>query len=146
MLERIVKVGESGDGPYGQYITARHHTLRADEARAFGGKDTGPDPFELLLAALGACTAMTIRLYANRKKLPLGKVEVELRHAKNEGALPTAKAQFERIISLDGELTDEQRRRLLEVARQCPVGRTLEQGAEIRSRLAEARVPVQLPG
>jgi putative redox protein len=138
MQETIVKVAESGDGPFGQHITARRHVLRADEPLALGGRDTGPDPFELLLAALGSCTVMTIRLYANRKELPVTKAEVELRYTKNKGPHPGGKAQFERIITVHGDLTGEQRQRLLEIAGRCPVAQTLEQGVEIRSRLAEA--------
>ena len=81
MHERTVTVVESRNGPYGQFITAGSHVLGADEPVELGGRNTGPDPFELLLSALGACTAMTIRMYAERRKLNLVAVEVRLRHA-----------------------------------------------------------------
>ena len=137
MRERIVEVVESGRRPYGQLITARHHVLVADEPEEQGGKDMGPDPFELLLAALGACTAMTTRMYAVRKHMPLRKIEVELHYIAHAGAGPAARAQFERAITLEGDLTDEQRHRLLEIASRCPISQALQRGADITTTLVE---------
>jgi putative redox protein len=137
MRERIVEIVESGRGPYGQLIMARHHLLGADEPGEQGGKDAGPDPFELLLAALGACTAMTIRAYALRKQMPLQEVEVELHYVPHAGAGPLARAQFERAITLGGDLTDEQRHRLLEIAGRSPVAQILQRGADITTMLVE---------
>ncbi|MFY9608760.1 MAG: OsmC family protein [Blastocatellia bacterium] len=132
----------SSDGFLKQQITAGAHTLIADEPREAGGSDAGPDPYALLLAALGACTSMTLQLYAKRKGIPLEKVQVSLRnsriHAKDcedcdskEGKIE----QIERYISLTGPLTDEQKERLLEIARRCPVHKTLTSEIVIKDSL-----------
>ncbi len=115
-----------------QEITAGSHTLIADEPKDVGGSDAGPDPYSLLLAALGACTSMTLQIYARRKGWPLEKVEVSLRnsriHAEDCKECATKQGQINRIeryISVTGPLTDEQKARLLEIAQKCPVHRTL---------------------
>ncbi len=137
MSEREVHVIESGNGPYGQFITSGRHVLGSDEPEALGGKDTGLDPFELLLAGLGACTAMTIRMYANRKQIALRKVSVELRHLQRATAGKDFKDKFEHVITLDGDLTDAQRQHLLEIADRCPVSQTLRRSSDIASSLDE---------
>jgi putative redox protein len=122
----------SSDGFLKQQVTAGAHTLIADEPRGAGGSDAGPDPYSFLLAALGACTSMTLQLYAKRKGIPLEKVQVSLRNSRvyakdcencesKEGKIE----EIERFISLTGPLTDEQRHRLLEIASRCPVHKTL---------------------
>lgn len=136
MHERKVTVVESGNGPYGQFITSGHHVMGADEPVELGGRDTGADPYELLLSALGACTAMTVRMYANRKDLRLDRIRVQLRHVQR-AAGKDIKDRFERVISLDGQLSTEERRRLLEIAERCPVSQTLQRSSEISSLLAE---------
>ncbi|MDB5653265.1 MAG: hypothetical protein JWQ94_878 [Tardiphaga sp.] len=129
---RKVVVQETGAGPFQQQIVIGPHRLIADEPVAAGGADTGPGPYDLLLGALGACTAMTMRLYADRKKLPMARVTVTLSHGKiyakdcadcetQDGMLD----QIERVITIDGALDAEQRQRLLEIADKCPVHRTL---------------------
>lgn len=122
----------SSDGFLKQRITAGEHTLIADEPREAGGSDAGPDPYSFLLAALGACTSMTLQLYARHKGIPLEKVQVSLRndriHAKDCETCDSKEGKIERIeryISLTGPLTDEQRQRLLEIAQRCPVHKTL---------------------
>jgi len=134
----------SGDaGGFAQRITVggRHHLL-ADEPLSASGTDTGPNPYDLLLAALGACTSMTVALYARRKQWPLREVTVKLRHSKihaadcescetREGLLD----RIERDIELVGSLDQQQRGRLLEIANKCPVHRTLTSEIDIRSRL-----------
>ena len=137
MHERSVTISESGQGPYGQYVVAGQHVFGADEPESLGGKNTGADPYELLLAALGACTAMTIRMYAERKKIPLKHCEVRLRHLQRASAGREATDKFERVITLVGDLTPEQRKILLDVAERCPVSKTLRQGSEIVSSLAD---------
>jgi putative redox protein len=111
----------------------RHHLL-ADEPLAAGGDDAGPAPFDFLLAALGSCTAMTLRLYANRKALPLQQIEVKL--VIEEREIDGRRQQaIRRDIVLQGELTEEQRQRLLAIAEKCPVHKALQQAMPIISAL-----------
>lgn len=121
-----------GAGGLGQRITAREHQFRADEPVADGGSDTGPTPYELLLGSLGACTAITLRLYAQRKGWPLEDVSITLDHdrvhAQDSVDCETQDARIDRItkhLKLVGPLTDAQRDRLAEIADRCPVRRTL---------------------
>jgi len=118
--------------------TARTHSLIVDEPVEAGGTDLGPTPYENLLSALGACTAMTLRLYADRKKWPLESVTVQMRsgqsHVKDCEECETKKVgigHIERRLELEGALTDEQRSRLLEIADRCPVKQTLERGIQV---------------
>ena len=136
MHERKVTVVESGNGPYGQFITSGHHVLGADEPAGLGGRDTGADPFELLLAALGACTAMTIRMYVNRKGLRLDRIGVQLRHVQRASGRDI-KDRFERVITMDGQLSTGERQHLLAIAERCPVSQTLKRSSDITSLLAE---------
>src|SRR5262249_31109534 len=116
---------------FAQQISAGPHRLASDEPVAAGGSDTGPTPYDLLLAALGACTSMTIGLYARRKGWPLDEVAVRLRHsrihAQDCADCADANVRIERIereIALRGALTEDQRARLLAIADRCPVHRT----------------------
>lgn len=118
------------------------HRLAGDEPIEVGGTDTGPSPYDLLLAALGACTSMTVALYARRKAWPLESVTVRLRHFKVHAAdcaeCETKEGMLDRIereVELFGTLTEEQRSRLLEIANKCPVHRTLTSEIDIRTRL-----------
>ncbi len=140
--EGVVVVAENGDGPYGQQITAGRHVLVADEP-APTGRDTGPAPYDLLLAALGACTSMTLRMYADRKQWPLEHVKVSLRHSRihardcaectaTDGRLD----HVERTLELTGDLTDAQLERLLEIADACPVHKTLHREVSVTTALA----------
>jgi putative redox protein len=138
-----VLVEETGDGTFQQLITIGAHRLLADEPVELGGGDTGPSPYDLLLAGLGACTAMTLRLYAGRKGLALDQVRVALRHAKIHATdcetCETRQGQvdrIERVITVTGDIDDAQRARLLEIADKCPVHRTLTSEISIQSRLA----------
>ena len=124
---------ESGASGYVQKVAIGPHRLMADEAAAVGGSDEGPNPPELLLAALGVCKGMTVRMYAERKRWPLRAVRVDLTRSQTEGA-----EQIDVAISFVGELSEEQRRRLLEIAEHCPVHRMLTSGVEIRSSLEPA--------
>jgi uncharacterized OsmC-like protein len=120
---------------YRQEIIAGDHAFFADEPINVGGDDTGPDPYELLLGALGACTAMTVRMYAQRKGWDLQEIEVELTH--NHTYAKDGEDGFEKDVKLDritftlmvsGNLDDAQRKRLREIARRCPVHQTLTTG------------------
>ncbi len=140
--EGLVVVSENGRGPYGQRITAGRHVLSADEPAPVG-QDTGPSPYDLLLAGLGACTSMTLRMYAARKGWPLANVRVSLKHsrihAKDCADCATGSGQLdrvERVIELTGELDTDQRLRLLEIADRCPVHRTLHSEVDVRTTMA----------
>jgi uncharacterized OsmC-like protein len=138
MAEVIV----SSIGYLKQEIRAGQHKIIADEPREAGGTDEGPGPYELLLAALGACTAMTLQIYARRKQWPLERVDVSLSHDRihaqdcedcvtKEGKI----TRIERYISVTGELSDEQKRKLLEIARRCPIHQTLTSEISIKDYL-----------
>ena len=132
-----VTVTESGNGPYAQSITAGHHTLTADEPETLGGHDTGPSPYNFLLAGLGACAAMAMRGYAGRHGWQVEYITIALRHEKIAQPGSAEKVdRFERLIDLKGALTGEQRQRLLEIAENCPVSRTLKRASIVQSRLA----------
>jgi uncharacterized OsmC-like protein len=127
---------------FAQEITVGTHRLFSDEPRDVGGEDAAPSPYELLAAALGACTSMTLGEYARRKHWPLASVVVRLRHSKIHAIdcsdCDTKDEMLDRIdrdIELTGNLTKEQRERLLEIADKCPVHRTLTNGMTITSRL-----------
>ncbi|HET6984909.1 MAG TPA: OsmC family protein [Myxococcaceae bacterium] len=131
-------VVDSGPG-LTQTIVAGPHVLQADEPVASGGEDAGPNPYELLLASLGACTSMTLRLYANHKDWPLDRVTVRLEHWKVQpdtrrgGGEPVD--EIKRVVVLVGDLSAEQRDRLLDVAGKCPVSRTLARSVRIATLL-----------
>ncbi len=139
--EGVVRVSEADPEGFLQDISAgpRHHLL-ADEPREFGGTDRGLSPYGLLAAALGACTSMTIRMYARRKGWPLAHVSVEVTHDKvhaqdAQSGRPLKVDLFRRRIRLEGDLDDAQRARLLEIADKCPVHRTLVHGAKVETEL-----------
>lgn len=125
MHETTVSVEETGQGLYTQSVKTAQHALVADEPKDVGGLDLGPAPYEILLAALGACTSMTLRMYANQKKWDLKKVTVRLTHKKEMGADNKKTDVITRDITVEGKLDREQRQRLLEIANKCPVHRTL---------------------
>jgi uncharacterized OsmC-like protein len=123
-----------------QEVITGSHRFVADEPVAAGGLDSGPGPYDLLLAALGACTSMTVRLYADRKRLPLKRTSVRLRHGRiyavdcaecetKEGMID----RIDRAITFEGDLDGEQRARLLEIADKCPVHRTLKSEIDIHT-------------
>ena len=127
---------------FAQEIIAGAHHLRSDEPASAGGSDTGATPYDLLLAALGSCTSMTVAMYARRKRWPLERVTVRLRHsrvhAEDCAACDTEASKLtviDREIELDGALGDEQRSRLLAIANRCPVHRTLTARIDIRTGL-----------
>ena len=134
----IVRGGAAG---FAQQIQVGAHQLSADEPIESGGKDTGPSPYDLLLAALGSCTSMTIGLYARRRNWPLQEVVVSLWHSKIHAAdcaeCETKEGRIDRIereIQLIGSLTNEQRSKLMEMADKCPVHRTLTSEINIRTK------------
>lgn len=126
----VASVHVTGRERYVQEIRARRHALRSDEVGVAGAADAGPTPVELLLSGLGACTATTLRMYAERKGWELGEIQVDLRLVEEGGA-----RRIERRIRFGAELADEQRRRLLEIAEKTPVTRMVREGVGIETRL-----------
>lgn len=140
-----VIVTDSGRGQFEQLLFAGRHMMAADEPIADGGADTGPGPYDLLLMALGACTSMTLRLYASRKHWPLERVVVRLthhrRHADDCRDCPDSDVLIDHIdreIELIGRLEETQQARLLEIANKCPVHRTLTSKIAITTMLKAA--------
>ncbi|HEX5136197.1 MAG TPA: OsmC family protein [Planctomycetota bacterium] len=136
-----VVVTEEGERYTQKIVAGGRHRLLADEPAEKGGKDAGPNPYELLLSALGACTSITVRMYADLKRIPLRRVSVRLRHEK----VPAEECQdcetkegkvdvIEQEVTLEGDLSAEQHARLMEIAGRCPVHRTLQGEVKIRSR------------
>ena len=140
-----VVVSEAGTGKFAQAVSVRgKHQLTADEPESFGGADRGPSPYEYLTAGLGACTSMTIRMYADRKRLPLRGVRVTLRHGKVHAEdcaeCETKHGMLDRIdreIELAGPLDDDAKTKLLEIADKCPVHRTLHSKVWIETKLKD---------
>ena len=145
-------VAETGLGKFQNYVQVGHHTLLADEPKNVGGLDTGPTPYDYLATALGACTTMTLRMYADFKKLPVSHIATEVLHNKVHGsdcvectdADIEQKAnkkgkidRFERRISVEGEINEKERQALLRIADQCPVHQTMEHGSLVVSSLVD---------
>jgi len=143
--EGHVVAAESGEGKFHLHVDASGHPLTIDEPLAVGGSDRGPTPYDLLAAALGGCTTLTLRMYADRKKWPVTHIETRVEHAKHhaddceactdghEGRVDV----FTRHILVEGELDATQRKRLLEIADKCPVHKTLEKSSAIVTNLAD---------
>jgi putative redox protein len=140
-----VLVTDSGDKPWGQVLLTGRHVAFADTPPNQEGTDhgagTGPDPHQLVLMALGACTAITMRMYAVRKGWTIERIAVRLSFVKPEPAAPRGwKEQIRRVIELDGPLDLEQRTRLFAIAERCPVHQLLTQGATIKSELGQSEL------
>jgi len=139
----VVTVEEAGEGNFTQTLHSGPHHLIADEPEDVGGNNRGPGPYEYVLLGLGACTNMTIRMYADHKNIPLQRVRTILSHrkvhAKDCADCATKDGKIDEIvreITLEGELTGEQRERLLQIANRCPVHNTLTSEIVVRSRLS----------
>ena len=140
--EGVTSVSETGEGKFQQRVRVGAHELLADEPASVGGADTGPTPYDFLAIGLGACTSMTMRMYAERKKIPLDHVEVLVAHEKRHAddctdcdEKDSARIDhFDRTLRISGDLSDEQRETLISIADRCPVHRTLEAGARITTK------------
>ncbi|UVJ46225.1 OsmC family protein [Pseudomonas sp. LS1212] len=133
MSGSIVRAVQDGI-PYQVELSDGVHQWLADESAQLGGKDSGPNPHQLLLSALGACTAITLAMYAQRKEIPLKGIDVQLSILKEEGR-PEVHTEISRSITLNGDLDDKQRQRLLEVANVCPLHKLLSGTIRIDSQL-----------
>jgi len=143
-----VIVRETGLGRLQNFVVSGRHRLIADEPISAGGLDSGPDPYAYLAIALGACTSMTLRIYAEYKKLPLGRISVEVGHGKvtaehcaDCGAVAEGRTgkidRFERLISIEGDIDDAAAAKVVEIAGKCPVHRTIEGGAAVVTRVVQ---------
>jgi putative redox protein len=142
--ERTGVIVQGTASGYAQRVTIGRHELKADEPIDAGGTDTGPSPYDLLSAALGTCTSMTIGYFARKREWPLESVTVQVRHSKVHAADCTSCDskevridRLERTIALIGPLNDEQRQELLRIAERCPVHRTLTSKIDIRTSLVD---------
>ncbi|MEO1043247.1 MAG: bifunctional alpha/beta hydrolase/OsmC family protein [Pseudomonadota bacterium] len=133
-----IEVRETGQGKFQAMVSTGPHRFIADEPTDVGGLGSGPSPYEFLATSLGTCTSMTIRMYAERKNLPLDRVTVQVEHEKrhSQSAIDAGEKEppidhLTRHIRLEGQLDEAQRRRVLEIADRCPVHRTLERGAVV---------------
>jgi putative redox protein len=133
---QLITVRDMQDDRYAQCIRVRQHVLYADEPEAIGGRDAGPAPYDFLLVGLGACTAITLKMYALRRGLDLHHTTVELRYEarQSEGARLD---YFHRVIHLEGNLTGDGRMELLRAAEHCPVSQTLRRSSVIQTELAD---------
>lgn len=147
-VEAVI-VSETGEGKFQNTVLAGAHQLLADEPRSVGGLDSGPSPYDYLATALGACTSMTIRMYADFKKIDLGLISVEVKHAKvhADDCLDCAKEQiqrggkidrFERNITVEGKVSTELEKKILAIADKCPVHKTIEAGASVVTNIAQS--------
>ena len=138
-----ILVAETGLGKYQVEARMGDAAILVDEPRSAGGLGSGPNPYDLLSAALGACTTMTVRLYADRKGWPLKHVQTAVRHGR---AGLNARDSYELDIALDGDLDDTQRARLMEIAERCPVHLSLVRGADVKAMLLDRDAAPPPPG
>lgn len=135
-VDEAVVAEETGEGLFQVRISTGDHSLLMDEPVEYGGLSTGPGPFDLLSAALGACTLMTLKLYAKRKGWTLDRLSVRVTHRKGAAG---GRDRFDRVLEL-GDVTDEQREGLLKIAERCPVDLLLERGADVTATVADAKL------
>ena len=135
-MGHIVTVSERAGGKFTQDVKTGRHCLYADEPENLGGADIGPSPYEYVLAGLGACTSITLRMYAERKKWPVDHISVDVSY-KMTGFGKDMRSVFIRKIKILGDLDAKQKQRMLEIADKCPVHKMLESETEIRSELVD---------
>ena len=131
-----ITVAERPGGKYTNDVRSSRHHLYADEPVDLGGADLGPTPYEYLCAALGSCTSITMRMYADRKNWPVKDISVVVSHSKDIHGDGLKRDVFTRIISMAGDIDEAQRSRMIEIANKCPVHRTLEAGSDVITKSA----------
>ena len=139
-----VEAVETGRGKFQLQLRTGRHQLFADEPSEFGGLDSGPSPFQLLAAALAACMTMTLRLYADRKGWPVKRIRAGVGHSRDADQVP--RDRFDVRLTFEGDLDDEQRRRMVEIAGQCPVHRVVTEGARLAIIESPEEAPCEPPG
>ena len=132
IISQVAVFGEAGAAQYVQHVTAGRHELLADEPKERDGGDAGPAPFDYLLAALGSCTSITMRMYADRKGLNLGTVSVKLQYIRESKEL----ARITRDVAVSASITEEQRARLADIIERTPVTLAIKQGVVIASQVS----------
>jgi len=130
-MAEIITVSERPGGKYTNDVRSSRHHLYADEPADFGSADLGPTPYEFLCAGLGACTSITLRMYADRKKWPVTHIAVDVSHSKEIHGDGLKRDVFTRIITVEGDLDETQHARMIEIANKCPVHRTLEASSDV---------------
>ena len=135
-MAETIRISERAGGKYTNDVRSSRHHAYADEPEALGGSDLGPTPYEYLNAALGSCTSITMRMYADRKGWPVDKITVDVSHAKEIHGDGIKRDVFTRVIAIEGDLDEAQRARMLEIANKCPVHRTLEAGSDVITKPA----------
>lgn len=138
-MSETVTVSERPGGIYTNDVKTSRHHLFADEPAEYGSAYLGPTPFEYLCAALGACTSITLRMYANRKTWTVDHINVDVSHKKETHSDSITRDVFTRIITITGDIDEKQRSRMIEIADKCPVHRTLEASSDILTRENSAR-------
>lgn len=134
VISRVTVVGRAGDARYVQQVTCGSHQLKADEPTQRDGGDAGPAPFDYLLAALGSCTSITLRMYADRKGWDLGNVTVTLDYQREKDSAP----RIQRDVSVSAPISEEQRARLADIIERTPVTLAIKQGVEVASKVVIA--------
>lgn len=129
-----ITVTENGEGNFTQSIRMGKHIITADEPEVIGGNDNGPNPYDLLLASLGACTSITLRMYVLRKNIPLKGIHISLDHQKVDD-----EDIIHCILYLEGDLTSTQKEDLLRIAEKCPIHKTLEHSSQIKTTLGKKK-------
>lgn len=134
-MAESISVNERPGGLYTNDVRTSRHHLFADEPVSMGGSDIGPSPYEYLCAGLGACTSITLRMYAERKSWPVTHIAVDVSFSRETHGDGITRNVFTRNITIEGDLDEAQRQRMLEIADKCPVHRTLEAGSDISTKL-----------
>lgn len=132
---RLVLATEGSSRPYGLVCTVRGHSFPSDKPESSGGVDSGPDPLELLMGSLAACTAMTLRMYVERRAVDVGGIRVSVEH---DDTLRSERPAFRRVVSLDRPVDDAILQRLRHIADRCPVHRVIAAGSRVETRFVDS--------